>query len=178
MMEKQKQELPIADKKMLVGIKDSIECPICNKASDYMPEKQGLTKFKCSKCQGFFLAKVEPQVTTQVKRGKPTQGRISIMRRWWFPKDFPFHNGVNTIGRADDEIVSDIAIENDDSISRRSIAIEVSMAELGGYLFKLTVLKSANAVLHNNVPLSEGDSVSLNYGDRIVLGRTKLKFDK
>ena len=127
MMEKQKQELPIADKKMLVGIKDSIECPICNKASDYMPEKQGLTKFKCSKCQGFFLAKVEPQVTTQVKRGKPTQGRISIMRRWWFPKDFPLHNGVNTIGRADDEIVSDIAIENDDSISRRSIAIEVSM---------------------------------------------------
>ena len=177
-MENQKQELPIAKKKLLVGIKDSVVCPICNESSEYLPEKQGVSKFKCGKCQGVFRVNVEQQVTTQVKRGKPSQGRISIMRRWWFPKDFPLHNGVNTIGRADDEVVSDIAIENDDSISRRSIAIEVSMAELGGYFFKLTVLKSANVVLHNNVPLKEGDSVSLNYGDRIVLGRTKLKFDK
>lgn len=161
-----------------IGRKNKIQCPNCKESCIYTPKKQGKNEVKCGKCEAHFYINVEQPVTAQMRRGSSTKGKIRILRRWWFTKDYPLHVGRNLIGRIDEERPSDISIENDESISRRSVAIEVTEGELGGYFFKLVVLKSTNEVLHNNIPLKEGDSVSLNYGDIIIIGRTKLRFDK
>lgn len=62
-------------------------------------------------------------------------------------------------------------------MSRRSIEIRTERTDKG-YTFKLTVRKSTNPVLHNSNPLMAGESVSLNFGDTITLGKTKLRFEK
>lgn len=62
-------------------------------------------------------------------------------------------------------------------MSRRSIEILVQQSDKG-YTFKLTVLNATNPVLHNNKPLMKGESVSLNFGDTILLGKTKFRFEK
>ena len=49
---------------------------------------------------------------------------------------------------------------------------------IGKHTVKLTVLKATNPVLHNETRLYDGESVSLNFGDVIVMGRTKFRFDK
>ena len=79
--------------------------------------------------------------------------------------------------RFDSDQMSDISIKNDSSMSRRSIKIDVVQSPKG-FIFKLTVLKATNPVLHNNVALSTGETVSLNFGDNIVLGKTRFRFDK
>ena len=85
--------------------------------------------------------------------------------------------GRNTIGRYDEDVNSDIAIKNDPSMSRRSVEIYV-LHSMKGYEFKLTVLKATNPVLHNGHPIADGESVSLNFGDSIVMGKTKFRFDE
>lgn len=62
-------------------------------------------------------------------------------------------------------------------MSRQSVEIDVDHHDKG-YSFKLTVKNSTNPVLHNNKPLATGDSISLNFGDSIILGKTKFRFDK
>ena len=59
----------------------------------------------------------------------------------------------------------------------KSVEIEVKRTDRG-YSFKLNVLKATNPVLHNNNPLLEGESVSLNFGDGIIMGQTRFRFDK
>ncbi len=91
---------------------------------------------------------------------------------------FPLHEGQNTIGRADVDLPSDIEIKNDTTVSRRSVAIEVTNKEGKGYQFKLKVLRALNPVMHNDKPLIEGEIVYLNYGDSIRLGKTTLRFKR
>jgi hypothetical protein len=86
-------------------------------------------------------------------------------------------DGKNVVGRYDESKNSDIAIKNDSAMSRRSIEIDVMHSDKG-YAFKLTVLSATNPVLHNNNPLMPGESISLNFGDSIILGKTKFRFDK
>lgn len=93
-------------------------------------------------------------------------------------KVFPLLPGKNTVGRADASYPSTISIEGDKYMSRRSIEIEVTLQESKGYLYKMTILNAANPVLHNNQPLMVGETVYLNYGDRIRLGRTTFNFEK
>lgn len=158
-----------------------VKCPHCNSDVEVTPDRAENDKIlKCEICEKEFLATVtDPTDTTDTTRvGGSSRGKICLMRRWWFPREFPLHDGRNVIGRADADEPSDIEILNDDKVSRRSIAIDVFDGEVGGYLFQLTVLKSSNVVLHNNVALKEGKTAWLNYGDTIVLGGTKLKFKK
>lgn len=167
-----------------IGRKSKVVCPVCggvNVGRFSANCKPGLKEIKCEECGEKYLASVglPPSSTTDIfPEIKESKGQIKVMRRWLLPKSYPLHAGQNVIGRTDADMPSDISIKNDKEVSRRSIAIEVSKADIGGWIIVLKVLKCANAVLHNDVELGEGDCVSLNYGDSIVLGRTKLRFEK
>lgn len=93
-----------------------------------------------------------------------------FMRR----KSYILREGANYIGRHDNEIPSDVNIE-DDYVSRRSILIEVAQAPKG-FTYKLTVKKCTNPVLINGKEQAVGNSIYLNYGDTILLGNTTLTF--
>ena len=40
------------------------------------------------------------------------------------------------------------------------------------------IIKAVNPVIHNGSVLMNGESVSLNFGDTIVMGTTKFRFDR
>lgn len=164
----------------VVGQEYSFKCPHCNAQEiGFKTDIPGLRAIPCPNCQGkikFDVRKKTEKIilTDTVQTFK---GKLILLRRGWLNKDFKLEKGKYVIGRYDEDEPSDIQIKNDDSISRRSIVIEVKHSEKG-YTFKLTVLKATNPVLHNNVPLMAGESVSLNFGDSIIMGKTKFRFDK
>lgn len=172
--------LPKATQQMHVGVKGTVKCPYCDAPYTATPQKKGKDIITiCKRCsKKFYVDAIMPP--TEPVRMLSGMAKISVLRRWWFPKDYPLAEGRNTIGRYDTEEKSSIMIGNDESMSRCSIAIDIVKERefKDRFRAKLTVLKGTNTVLHNNVALAVGASVWLNYGDSIVLGSTKLKFDK
>ena len=61
-------------------------------------------------------------------------------------------------------------------MSRRSIAITIE-EENGVFDFKLKVLNATNQVKVNDQRVKEGSEVYLDFGDTIILGKSKFKFD-
>lgn len=121
--------------------------------------------------------KEDEATKTQVvgRRGNRSPGLLTwgnIFRR----KKFVLKEGTYVLGRKDVNCPSDIEL-NDKEVSRRSVVIEVVHKE-DGYFFKLTVKKATNPVLYNNQPLGESESILMNYGDSIQLGRTVINFSK
>ncbi|MDO4320623.1 MAG: FHA domain-containing protein [Bacteroidales bacterium] len=103
------------------------------------------------------------------------------LHRPWLPdtvKDFPIGcMGRWTIGRSDDDYPSDISIPGDSSISRQSAVIEAFPAHGGrGSAFVLKVVKSLNPIRVNDREITQGESLGLNFGDIIVMGRTPMQF--
>lgn len=156
-------------------------CPHCGKQElGINSHKPGHKEFACPLCKGKITADVRAKthvVSADTDSIILTKGKLTLLRKGWINKDYPLGLGSHTIGRYDSDLMSDISIKNDSSMSRRSIKIDVVQSPKG-FLFKLTVLKATNPVLHNNVPLSTNETVSLNFGDSIVLGKTKFRFDK
>ncbi|MDE5878209.1 MAG: FHA domain-containing protein [Muribaculaceae bacterium] len=164
----------------IVGVTYTIMCPHCGKQEiGFAADKAGVQGIVCPWCKGRIGLSVRNK-TEVIVVTQPLQmfkGKLILLRRGWLNKDYPLPEGKTIIGRRDEAVMSDIAIENDSSMSRRSVEIEVVQTDRG-YTFKLSVLKAANPVLHNNRALRVGDSVSLNFGDSIVMGKTKFRFDK
>lgn len=106
------------------------------------------------------------------------RGKLILLRRGWFNKEFKLNLGQNIIGRRDADPAgnSDIAISDDPSMSRRSIDIHVSFHEFNGYMFELRVLRATNPVLVNREPLMPGETFALNFNDSIILGKTQFRF--
>lgn len=156
-------------------------CPHCGKQElGINSHKPGHKEFTCPLCKGKIAAEVRAKTHVVEVDGDSimlTNGKLTLLRRGWLNKDYPLKLGSHTIGRFDSDQMSDISIKNDSCMSRRSIKIDVVQSPKG-FLFKLTVLKATNPVLHNNMALSIGDTVSLNFGDSIVLGKTRFRFDK
>ena len=102
------------------------------------------------------------------------RGKLILLRSGWFNKEFRLSAGSNVIGRFDTDPMgnSDIAIKDDPSMSRRSIDIQVTRREINGYMFQLNVLRASN------MPVGPGESISLNFGDSIILGKTQFRFEK
>ncbi len=90
-----------------------------------------------------------------------------------FARTFTLRVGANIIGRADRDRPSDVSITGDDSISRQSVRLDVVPAG-GTFLYKVTVLKSLNPVLHNSKQIPNGGSEYLNINDILQLGNTRL----
>lgn len=157
------------------------QCPHCGKQElGINSHKPGYKEFVCPLCKGKIATEVRAKTNVIEADGDSiilTKGKLTLLRRGWLNKDYPLGLGSYTIGRFDSDLMSDISIKNDNSMSRRSIRIDVVQSPKG-FLFKLTVMKATNPVLHNNVALTTGETVSLNFGDSIVLGKTRFRFDK
>lgn len=164
----------------VVGETYKVTCPHCKQSEfGFKTDKPGHRTIPCPKCKGKIGLEVRPKtkwitVTEQLQHYK---GKLTLLKRGWLNKDYSLKVGKNIIGRYDDTLQSDISIKNDSSMSRRSIEIEVCET-LKGYMFKLTVLNATNPVVHNNNILKTGDSIALNFGDIIILGKTRFRFDK
>lgn len=91
-------------------------------------------------------------------------------------KEHDLKIGVNVIGRADTMSPSDIMIEDDMTVSRRSVSITVE-ASGGSYRYWFEVLKSTNPVLVNGKRHAVGESFVVEPGTKFVLGRTKLSIE-
>lgn len=91
-------------------------------------------------------------------------------------KEYDLKIGVNVIGRADAMSPSDIMIEDDMMVSRRSVSITVE-ASGGSYRYWFEVLKSTNPVLVNGKRHAVGESFVVEPGTKFVLGRTKLSIE-
>lgn len=153
-------------------------CPHCNiQKLPFKAKAPGHMGVKCPLCQGKIELNVRAKTQALPTDGDFTRGKLVMLKKGWFNKDFPLKVGRHIIGRYDEDENSDIAIKNDASISRRSVKIEVGQTARG-YTFKLTVLKATNPVVHNGTPLQAGEAVSLNFGDLIIMGKTKFRFEK
>lgn len=91
-------------------------------------------------------------------------------------KEYDLKIGVNVIGRADAMSPSDIMIEDDMTVSRRSVSITVE-ASGGSYRYWFEVLKSTNPVIVNGKRHAVGESFVVEPGTKFVLGRTKLSIE-
>ena len=182
----------------------NIICPLCKKRIQmHRPDKSGdyRIRINCPFCKNSFIIKIvdpqnkgndvksnnpsnntqddKPNVTddSRVKDYNLDNARLVQLRKLGANKYYPLRTGENTVGRSDAQLPSDISIPSDKTMSRRSAVIQIEKAEKG-FMFKFTVLKATNVVLHNNRPLQENESIYLNYGDSIVLGKTHFIFEK
>ena len=105
--------------------------------------------------------------------------RVFLTHITWFGlrnQKFQLYEGTTTVGRFDEDTPSDISIRGDETMSRRSIAIIIE-EEDGIFDFKLRVLNATNKVKVNDKIIKEGAEVYLEFGDLIMLGNSKFKFD-
>lgn len=164
----------------MVGVAYTFKCPHCESQEiGIKTDKAGRRTIACPRCKGKISFDVRAK-TMHIVLSEQLQiykGKLTLLRKGWLNKDFHLSEGKNIVGRYDESAMSDIAIKNDPAMSRRSVEIEVARTEKG-YSFKFTVLKATNPVLHNGTPMASGDSVSLNFGDTIVMGKTRFRFDK
>lgn len=164
----------------VVGEHYRSECPHCARQIAFESGKRGDHVFHCPECDGLIAIYVRDKTRPVVVTTDTVQlvkGRLTLIRKGWLNRKYPLNAGKTIVGREDVEMPSDISVKGDNTVSRRSVEIDVRQDERG-YSFKLTVLKSTNPVLHNNIPLMEGESVSLNFGDSIILGKTQFRFEK
>lgn len=156
----------------------------CGYIHQITPVESGTNRFICPRCKGRTSFEVRGK-TLIISRGdfesyQPFRGKLILIRKGWFNKEFRLSQGSNIIGRydADPRGNSDIAISDDPLMSRRSIDISMEHHELKGFKFRLKVLRATNPVLVNNNPLVVGEDFSLNFNDSIILGKTQFRFVK
>lgn len=145
-------------------------CPHCNGAIEIVVKEGKVIAAERKLTDPIRHTELESKGKLTMVRFKGIFGKIAA-------KSFPLHLGQNTIGRYDENLRCDIEIHNDTYVSRRSVAIEV-IDKSPGFLYRMSVLKAANPVMHNNKPLIAGEVVYLNYGDSIQLGNTVFNFEK
>lgn len=159
-----------------------IQCAFdCGYIHEEIPSHTGLNKFQCPVCRRITKYEVsEGTIIIDNDRYQAFRGKLIMLRRGWFNKEFRLNPGPNIVGRYDSNPSgnSDIAISDDPSMSRRSIDIRVEYNDIKGYTFQLKVLRATNPVLINHEPLMAGECFSLNFGDSIILGKTQFRFDK
>ena len=163
-----------------VGQRYEFKCPHCKKQPiGYTPQESGEKAFPCPYCKGRIVveAKSKTRIMSPDESVCLIRGKLTKLRRGWFNSSYPLKSGTTTVGRTDSSVPSDISLDGDATISRRSIEIDVTTTEAGNR-FKLRVLRTTNPVLVNSERLNEGESIQLNFGDIILLGKTRLRFDK
>lgn len=166
----------------LKGAMMSIPCAFgCGYVHREIPLQVGQNMFQCPTCKGRTIYQARDK-TKYIKPGEyqAFRGKLTMLRRGWFNKEFKLNPGSNIVGRYDSDPSgnSDISISDDPSMSRRSIDIRVEHSDVNGYMFQLRVLRATNPVLVNHEPLMPGEDFALNFGDSIILGKTQFRFDK
>ncbi|MBO4722210.1 MAG: FHA domain-containing protein [Muribaculaceae bacterium] len=115
------------------------------------------------------ISNTKPKGMLSWKSGSPIS-RASIYR---------LIPGRNTIGRYDPDYPSDVMISGDDEMSRQSVEITAMFKpNLYDYTYELRIIRSTNNVYVNSRPVSNNQTVQLNYGDTICMGKTIISFVK
>ena len=159
-------------------------CPRCHHAFLASANDSNVKKIKCPECETYICFSTsgsEPASAVRLTRVSPTDSTLrrnpSVNIVWndgYKLQKLALKPGTITIGRKDDKTPSDIAID-DMTASRRSVKIEITKGEQsGGYIFKLTVLRTTNAVYVNHNAMYTNDRVYLNLGDIIKIGQTSF----
>ena len=173
----------------------------------YMPEQEGVVKLKCpnQQCGHIFGVKVcQKDITlgygTTQQQGEQQQSgpqpvtdaiintggipsgviaRLLQKKRHFYNKDkfHELHLGDNTVGMFDPQSPSDIMIEDDRTISHRSVTITVE-AVGSAYKYLLTVNRAKNPVCLLGKSIAEGTSIYIQPDQEFVLGRTHFCLSK
>lgn len=160
-------------------------CPCCHNAFLSSTNDSSVKKIKCPECETYICFSTsgrKPTTKVRLTRVSPLNNTIrsysSVFLVWNDGRQLQkllLKAGAITIGRKDDKRPSDITLD-DLTASRRSVKIEIIKGELsGGYIFRLTVLRTTNAVYVNNNAMYTHDRVYLNIGDVIRVGQTAFK---
>ncbi|MDE6326303.1 MAG: FHA domain-containing protein [Duncaniella sp.] len=144
-----------------------LRCPACGKVMiiNFPPEACAAAPVKAPVTTPLPSPEQEPAVPHYLHRadGLPIDGRPGAA----------LPEGTVTLGRADIYQPSDIQIDDDGMMSRRSVAITTT-AVPGGFTHTLEVLNATNPVTINDNTCVPGRPVALNRGDRLMLGSTLL----
>lgn len=158
----------------------SFKCPNCHSLFISKTMNDEVMKIKCPECETYICFSSHGEKGSPIKRRTqiiaesefPTREGILIWNKDGKIKSQILSPGETVIGRVDATEPSDISID-DNSASRRSVKIVVTKGEQSGkYNFKLTVLRTTNAVYVNNNALYAKSSIYLNYGDNFKVGET------
>lgn len=170
----------VVNEKAELGKTYSFVCPQCHTPFVSKATDDEVKQVRCPECDTYIC------FSTKGREGIPSQNRTHIIPGFaqatsqgilvWTEGErvmnFPLKTGHLIIGRKDDVEKSDIML-NDATASRRSVRISVVKGESSGkYIFKLTVMRTTNAVYVNHNALYNKSSVYLNYSDTIKIGET------
>lgn len=160
----------------------NVKCPHCSNATiELRSPKAGKAKKTCPACGNMVIMEFKshtyiPQYTDdgtpKLKVSYKVKGFLHTRKL-----EFPLTDGVYVIGRKDPQVVCEIPVDSDPTMSRRSVEI-TAMRLPSGYNYRLRVMKATNPVMLNGAPLDIGAIVSLREGDRFVLGKTEFKVEK
>lgn len=174
-------------------------CPHCSQQAIGIAAKgRNLLAATCPKCKGRIKLVVDrPAPPTELETdtdmmldefpgfGDSAAPKINAVlrvftKRRFLPDvktDFPIVKGTYFIGRADPDNQPDIPLSGDTTVSRRSVQIEVIKSQQSDEsLYPFTVIKATNPVTVNGKRLRAGESVFLNFNDKITMGKTELVF--
>lgn len=178
----------------------TVTCPKCGKKMKVRrPADNGLFSFPCKNCSNKVVVRFGEQSITKPKETgntpKPVKNNEDVktkiiqqgddanmpktlimeyspgLLRRTIKREIP--DGTTVIGRKDYDRPSDISIEHDTSISRRSVSITVN-SKNNTYLIK--VLQSTNPVLINRKTVKVGEAIYISDGDTLKLGKTTFRF--
>lgn len=151
------------------------KCPHCqHPLAVKRPENAAMVRLTCPKCTKTLNIKIQDKPIKLPPQGDQQLAKLVVVDGPQTDRPvFALHAGSNIVGRSDEGTVQDIAINGDNTISRRSVDLQVGQTT-GGYSYHLRVLKAANPVMVNNTTLRIGSSALLHTGDTITMGCTKL----
>ncbi|MDR1919322.1 MAG: FHA domain-containing protein [Tannerellaceae bacterium] len=90
---------------------------------------------------------------------------------------FELKMGQNLIGRIAETGDADIKLSKDEYMSRRHIRIDV-LESSSGLEHRLVEINSKNPTKLNEKPIPRNDILVLEFGDKLMLGRTEVVFEK
>ena len=174
-------------------------CTSCGVKLRIRNPKPGEHQIKCPKCGNLVAYQWQPAFQPTPQPAPPLDNdadgktkvlgigfnKVLVTGQLLLKKGFMKHDEVfdlseardYIIGRNDPMALSDINVD-DPTMSRQSVKISASVSNNGSFLYKLCVLRSTNKVMVNGRPVSQGDSVFLEFGDSFVLGRSTFVFQK
>lgn len=173
----------VVDERAELGKAYSFVCPHCHAHFVSQVLSNEVQRIKCPDCETYIC------FSTSGREGIPTRMRTQVITKTISPTPsgvlvwkedgrscrFPLKSGNIVIGRKDNTEPSDISL-NDATASRQSVRIDVTKgSQTGRHVFKLTVLRTTNAVYVNHNALFTKSSIYLNYGDTIKVGETVLR---
>jgi hypothetical protein len=168
-----------------------VKCPHCQVGLKVDETKipEGITSFKCPKCQHdipmSFLDKKREQlsdgINTVVFQPSKTKGGKMTVFECEFCREQIFHlrEGHYMVGRKATVSDANIRIETTDNlVSRNHFRIEVKKDSQGGLIHCLSDNQSKNKTMYNGKYLEEGEEVVLQNNDEIKIGNTLIRFNE